>query len=175
MTNEPRGPRKSWAGAMLPRPVGEGRRIKHSGGGGCSESSSVRLQWCSRDTDAAGKPKRVRKPWGIKLIFPDFLFFAAGLPYLGRRMLAFRQEKNSPWARDIYGRDVLVLRERFPCFDSADRLHEKRYFRWYFLCRHGRFTCVYHTDKTPFVTGTEDVLDVEDWCWRQIRELAHFE
>lgn len=175
MANTPRVPGRSWAGAMLPRPAGEGRRIRHVGGGGISESASVRIKWCSRETDDAGKPKRVRRPWGIKLIFPGFLFFAAGLPYLGRKTLVFRQEKHSPWARDIYGRDVLVLRERFPCFDSADYRHEKRYFRWVFLCWRGHLTCVYHTDKTPFVTVTEDARDVEDWCWGQISKLAHFE
>ena len=68
-----------------------------------------------------------------------------------------------------------MLTERFPCFDSADYLHEDRYFRWYFLCRRGKLTLVYHTDRTPLVAVTEDVRDLEDDCWKRMRELGCFE
>ena len=165
----------TWAGDMIPREIGPGRRVEHSGGGGFSFNSTVRLEWVSRQTDAEGKPLRTRRPWGVRLFFPALFFLAAGRPYFGPFMLAFRREEGSPWARDIYGRDVLVLTERFPCFDSADYRNEKRYFRWYLLCRRGKLTLIYHTDKTPFVAVTEDVRDLEDDCWKRIQELRCFE
>lgn len=163
-----------WAGDMIPREAGSGRKIRRSGGGGFSISSTVRLEWVSRRTDAGGKPLRVRKPLGVPLFFPLVCFMAAGRPYLSLSMLAAHQEKGSPWAKDVYGRDVLVLTERFPCFDSADYLYEDRRFRWFFLCHKGKLTCVYHTDKTPTVTVTEDVRDLENGLWEQIRELGCF-
>ena len=74
----------------------------------------------------------------------------------------------------MYGRTVLALRERFPCFDSSDLLYEHRYFRWFYLFQDGKLTCVYHTDESHTVTVTEDVLDIEDQCWREMQELDCF-
>ena len=167
-------PYAPWAGDMVPRTAGPGRKIQRSGGGGYSSSSTVRLEWASRRTDLAGKPLRVRRPLGVPLFFPAVCFMAAGRPYLSLSMLTAHQEEGSPWAKDVYGRDVLVLRERFPCFDSADYKHEHRYFRWYFLCHNGKLTCVYHTDKTPAVTVTEDVRDLEDSLWERMQALECF-
>ena len=166
--------RPCWAGDMVPRETGPGKSIERSGGGGFTSSSTVRLEWVSREKDAEGRPLKVRRPKGVRLYFPAMCFAAAGRPYFGLSMLAAHREENSPWARDIYGRDVLVLRERFPCFDSADYRNEKRYFRWYFLCHKGKLTCVYHTDRTPVVTVTEDVRDLEDDCWKRMQELECF-
>ncbi len=159
---------------MVPRKTGPGRQIRRSGAGGISYNSTVRLEWVSREKDAQDRPLRTRKPLGITLFLPAACFIAAGRPYFSLSMLAAKQEQGSPWARDVYGRDVLVLRERFPCFDSADYRNEKRYFRWYLLCQGGKFTCVFHTDRTPAVTVTEDVRDLEDDLWRRVRELACF-
>ncbi len=167
---------KRWsrAGDMVPRETGPGRQIRRSGCGGISYDSTVRLEWVSRERDARGEPRRTRRPLGVKLFFPAACFMAAGRPYFGLAMLAAHREKGSPWAKDVYGRDVLVMTERFPCFDSFDYLHEDRYFRWYLLCHGGKFTCVCHTDKTPAVTVTEDVRDLEDDLWKKIQELACF-
>lgn len=162
-----------WAGEMLPRKTGRGRRIERSGGG-IQISPSVRIEWASRRTDAEGHPLRVRTPQERTRTLSEAAFVAAGRPYAGRGQLIAQKAKDSPWAKDIYGRDVLALTERFPCFDSEDFLHEKRYFRWYFLCRDGRLTCVYHADETPTVTVTEDVLDVEDRCWEEMKRWGCF-
>lgn len=170
---EPEAPRHPWRGDMVPREIGPGPSVKHSGGG-VYFSGTVRLEWVSRETDAEGRPLRVRTPKGLALIVPEAGFIAAGKLYASRAMLTCREIKDSPWAKDVYGRDVLALKERFPCFDSSDFLHEKRYFRWYFLCVNGKLTCVYHTDDTPVVTVTEDVLDIETDCWRQIQDLGCF-
>ena len=172
MTPEP--PYAPWAGDMVPHEAGPGRQIRQSGGGGISYSSTARLEWVSREKDGEGRPLRKRRPWGIKLFFPAVCFLAAGRPYLSLSMLAAHREEGSPWAKDVYGRDVLVLSERFPCFDSFDYLNEDRYFRWYLLCHKGRLTCVYHTDKTPIVTVTEDVRDLGDDLWKKMQELECF-
>ena len=170
---EPEPPLRPWQGDMVPREAGPGQSIKHSGGG-VYFCGTVRLEWVSRETDTEGRPLRVRTPKGFALTVPEVGFTAAGKLYANRDMLTCRKVKGSPWAKDVYGRDVLALKERFPCFDSSDLLHEKRYFRWYFLCENGKLTCVYHTDDTPVVTVTEDVLDVERDCWRQMQALGCF-
>lgn len=171
---KPEAPGRSWQGDMIPRETGPGRPIKRSGGGAYHSCSAVRLEWVSRETDAEGRPLRVRTPKGLTVTVPEAGFIAAGRLYASRAMLTSLEVKDSPWAKDVYGRDVLVLKERFPCFDSSDFLYEKRYFRWYFLCVNGKLTCVYHTDDTPVVTVTEDVLEIESDCWRQIRDLGCF-
>lgn len=164
-----------WEGDMIPRKVGYGKRIERSGGGGFSYSPSVRLEWVSRQTDAEGKPLRVRVPEGISVTAQKECFMAAGKQYTSLSQLTAQQEsKDSPWFKDVYGRDVLELKERFPCFDSYDLLNEERYFRWYFLCQDGRLICVYHTDDSPDVTVTEDVLDVEDLRWEKMEKLGCF-
>lgn len=167
-------PRHPWQGDMVPRENGRGPSVERSGGGGGRFCPTVRLEWVSRETDAEGRPLRVRTPKEFTLTVPEVGFIAAGKLYASRNMLTFREVENSPWAKDVYGRDVLVLKERFPCFDSSDFRYEKRYFRWYFLCENGKLTCIYHTDNTPVVTVTEDVLNVESDCWKRMQDLECF-
>ncbi len=64
--------------------------------------------------------------------------------------------------------------ERFPCFGSADYLHEDRCFRCFLLCEGGKLTSVYYTDKTDTVTVTEDVLDLEKPCWKEMQQAKCF-
>ena len=152
-----------WQSDMVPRASGKGARVEHSGGGGYSSAGSTRIQWVSRETDAEGEPiqERRQSPAEVK-IYPDL------------SKLAVHEEQSGPWALDMYGRTVLALRERFPCFDSSDLLYEHRYFRWFYLFQDGKLTCVYHTDESHTVTVTEDVLDIEDQCWREMQELDCF-
>ena len=168
--------RHQWVGAMVPRETGPGKSIEHTGGGYMC-CPSVRLEWVSREKDAEGKPLRTRVPESHTETVPYRNFTAAGKRYRGMGELLYRWEENCSglWGRDIYGRSVLMVAERFPCFDSSDYLHEDRYFRWFILCGDGRFTCVYHTDGTDTVTVTEDVLDMEEPCWKQINEQKCFE
>ena len=107
---------------------------------------------------------------------PFFTPAAAGREYTDvSQLTARREDEHGPWATDRYGRYVLAVSERFPCFDSADYLYENRYFRWFLLCLDGKFICVYHTDETDTVTVTEDVLDLEEPCWKKINSLKCFE
>ncbi len=163
-----------WDSDMIPASNGKGQRVEHSGGGGYSSSGSVRIQWVSRETDAEGKPLRERRPSPAEVKQLDVGFRAAGKIYPDLSKLTVQEEKNGPWALDMYGRTVLALRERFPCFDSEDFLYEHRYFRWFYLFQDGKLTCVYHTDESHTVTVTEDVLDIEDQCWREMQELDCF-
>ena len=172
---EPKPPQKHWEGDMVPRETGPGQSVEHSGGGFVC-NRSVRLEWVSRETDREGRPLRTRTPACRTVTRPKGAFTAAGEPYGSLRQLAYRwEDKSSPWARDIYGRAVLAVAERFPCFDSSDYLYENRYFRWFLLCLDGKFTCVYHTDGTNTVTVTEDVLEMEEPCWKEINRLKCFE
>ena len=157
-----------WTGKMIPRATGPGERCEHSGSGYIS-CRSFRLEWVSRRTDGSGRPLRARTPEPHTEIMPKNAFTAAGKTYGAPRQLVCTWEsERSSWARDIYGRAVLMAAEPFPCFDSSDYLCEDRYFRWFLLCEDGKFTCVYHTDGTDTVTVTEDVLDMEEPCWKQI-------
>ncbi len=172
---EPEPPQKHWQGDMVPRETGPGERIERSSRGGYWSGGSVRLEWVSRETDGEGRPLRVRTPDSHTVTVPKVGFMAAGKRYRGMGSLVYRQEKDGFWGSDIYGRDVLMVKERFPCFDSSDYLYENRCFCWYFLCEDGKLTCVYHTDQTDTVTVTEDVLDLEKNCWRDMKKLGCFE
>ena len=61
-----------------------------------------------------------------------------------------------PVYQDIYGRRVLYFCERFPCFDSYDRLYENRYYHWYAIDNGGKVTLVYSEDEQPGVQVHED-------------------
>ena len=161
--------RFSWAGDMVPRPLGPGEAADYPR----YRCGTERIEWVSRALDGDGEPMATRTPEPKTHVFPLAPgFVAAGRLYAGLGMLAARQD--GVWGRDIYGRQVLCLRERFPCFDSADLLYEKRYFRWFFLYENGKLTRVFHTDETATVTVTEDVRDVENGCWAQMQREGVF-
>ena len=87
------------------------------------------------------------------------MFIAAGKPYLAVSQLKAKEEGELngvlyrgfkvPQYRDVHGRRVLYFRERFPCFDSYDRLHENRYYHWYAIESDGKVTLVYTEDEKP--------------------------
>ena len=175
---KPMPPRIYWEGRMVPRPIGPGEAIERSGGGGYRSGPSVRLEWVSRDRDDEGKPLCTRTPDSHTETMPKNAFTAAGKQYRAPHQLVYKWDKEARhgcWARDLYGRDVLMIAERFPCFDSSDYLYEDRYFRWFFLCEGGKLTCVYYTDKTDTVTVTEDVLDLDEPCWKAMNGEKCFE
>ena len=164
-----------WVGNMVPRVAGKGESVGHSGGGYIC-CGTVRLEWVSRETDGEGAPLRTRTPEPRIQTMSKNAFTAMGKTYGAPHQLAYKwEDKYGPWALDRYGRAVLAVAERFPCFDSSDYLYENRYFRWFLLCDDGKFTCVYHTDGTDTVTVTEDVLDLEEPCWKKIQREKCFE
>lgn len=94
------------------------------------------------------------------------MFTAAGRPYLSPAQLKARTEAELegvlykgftiPAYRDVYGRRVLYFRERFPCFDVYDRMHENRYYHWYVIRHKGGVTIVYVEDEKPGVQVCEN-------------------
>ena len=67
----------------------------------------------------------------------DGMFIAAGKPYLAVSQVKAKEEGELngvlyrcfkvPQYRDVHGRRVLYFRERFPCFDVYDRMHEREF------------------------------------------------
>lgn len=164
-----------WEGSMYPRETGPGESIKHADKGGYIGCRTVRLEWVSRETDGEGAPVLVRTPESHTETMPKNAFTAAGERYKSIHQLVFRWEDGPGlWARDLYGRNVLMVTERFPCFDSSDYLYEDRCFRWFLLCHDGKLTRVYRTDGSDTVTVTEDVLDLETQCWKEMMRLESF-
>ena len=170
----PEPPKGHWQTDMIPREVGPGEAVEHKGGGGYRSGGSVRLEWISRETDAEGRPLRVRVPESHTVTMPKDDFVAAGMRYKDIRQLISRRDGSSDWPADIYGREVLMMAERFPCFDSSDYLYEDRCFRWFYLCLDGKLTCVYYTDTADTVTVTEDLQDLDKKCWEHMQKLGCF-
>ena len=98
-------------------------------------------------------------------------FTAAGKTYTSWQQLCALTDKDGRFCRDIYGRDVFC-RERFPCFDSYDYLHENRYYRWFFLRDGDKLTRVDYTDERRKITVTEDVQLLSETCWKQMQEYG---
>lgn len=100
-------------------------------------------------------------------------FFAAGKHYDSVSQLCLEEDLDTRRARDIHGREVLYLKERFPCFDSYDLLYENRYYRWFFIRQDNSLTRVYQIDGRDRVYVTEDVRNLENKCWEQMKKLCY--
>lgn len=75
---------------------------------------------------------------------PDFV--AGGKRYRSVNEL-FAVKTEDPFLRyDRYGRRVLCLRDRFPCFDEFDAMYENRFYRWSLIENRGTLTLVYTAD-----------------------------
>lgn len=135
--------------------------VRHSG----RSEGGRRIQWESPD-GAVRIPEEVRKEY----IYPG-PFKAAGKPYLSLQSMG-KSKEDSPVRRDIYGREVLCMRELFPCFDSYDYANETRYFRWFFIRENGKLTCVFHADESGRVEITEDIRTVENSCLEEMKNLG---
>ena len=96
------------------------------------------------------------------------MFQVNGKEYCSCEELTKREEYNyiGEWIypgcemtvhRDVHGRRVLHLKERFPCFDSWDYLNEKRYYHWYFVAHECGVAMVYAVDEKDEVEVTEDI------------------
>jgi len=105
----------------------------------------------------------------------DFLypgpFFAAGKAYVSWKGLC-AQQTESGLCRDLYGREVFYMAERFPCFDSYDYANENRYYRWFFLREQGKLTRVYYADERHKIEVTEDVSGLENKCRERLQKIG---
>lgn len=115
----------------------------------------------------------VRIPEETRKEFPyPGVFVAAGRTYPSWKALCVSQDETGHFCKDLYGRDVFYIRERFPCFDSFDYANETRYYRWFFLREKGRLTRIYYADERNKIQITEDVRNLENSCRQQMQELG---
>lgn len=126
------------------------------------------IDWISQETDGQGQPLRNHIPKPKKEIFPKFIgFCAAGRCYFSLKALtAVVIDENKGLYKDIFGRRVLAVKERFPCFDSYDYQYEKRYYRWFYLIYKNRLTCVYYEDESNVIEVTKDVRLIKERTWK---------
>ena len=123
--------------------------------------SAVAVEWVGPQGVRIPEPETKEVPAGLP-------FIAAGKLYATRAQLCAKEGETENHYKDIYGRDVLYLSERFPCFDSEDFLNEKRHFHWYLIIENGRMTRVFYADRTKTMTVTEDVGFLENKCWEAL-------
>ena len=129
----------------------------------------VLLKWESQDGEA-----RITQPQVTKGMLTDG-FTAGGKHYQNLRQLCGKTPNAEGLYRDIYGRQILCVKERFPCFDSYDYLHENRYFRWFYLLEDGKLTVVYTADERDLVEVTEDVAWVRTEHWEAMCKVWNCE
>ena len=106
-----------------------------------------------------------------EFLYPG-IFTAAGRAYPSWKALCVEQDETGHFCKDIYGRDVFCMSERFPCFDSFDYANETRRYRWFFLKEKGKLTRVYYADERKKIQVTEDVRDLENNCREQMQQLG---
>ena len=103
----------------------------------------------------------------------DSGFEAAGKKYKDISQLSSEKCEKDGFYRDIYGRQVFEVTERFPCFDSYDYLNEDRYYRWFYIQEDGKLCCVYHADSRKEIKVTEDVEKVNDRSFKAMKEADY--
>lgn len=139
-----------------------------------TEGTSRQIDWVSQETDEQGQPLYERTPEPkIQKYELKKGFFAAGKQYQNvHSLISMPLDKKNNLYRDKYGRNVFVVHERFPCFDSEDYKYENRYYHWYYLVDDGRLTCVYYADQADRVEVTEDVQEVRKLAWKAMEEAG---
>lgn len=100
-------------------------------------------------------------------------FEAAGRKYTGLSQLLAEKINDSGEYKDVYGRRVFEVKERFPCFDSYDYLNENRYFRWFYIQEEGKLCCVYYADKRKNIEITEDAATVNRRSFKAMKEAGY--
>ncbi len=132
------------------------------------------IDWISLEKDAEGQPAVCRVPEPQKHTFsaqPGFV--TAGLPYPAAKALtAVPVDRENGLFRDMYGRKVLLVKERFPCFDSSDFLYENRYYRWAYFVSKEMLICVYWEDQGRRTEVTEDVRVVPELSWEAMTKAG---
>lgn len=168
---ETKTPSAPWTGDLLLKMIDNGRKAQYYG----NTYSTYKVLWVSREKSSDGGPYFVRNPEEETTEYPKTTgFSAAGKKYLSLRQLTAETEERNNWCRDCYGREVFCVKERFPCFDSYDYLHENRYYRWFFLRENGKLTRVHYADGQNSIYVTEDVLYLETNCWDEMKKLDWF-
>lgn len=140
-------------------------------------TSAYKVEWISRETGEDGRPLVIREPVEQEAVHTRrSIFTVAGKPYCGlNAFLHGLKEIDEDWAKDQYGRKVLRIKRRFPCFDSYDYLTENRFYRWFFIREGNSISRVYASDDTPNVYVTDDVAYVEYNLLNELRDAGMVE
>lgn len=123
---------------------------------------SLAVSWVDQ---ATGKV-RIPQPEKVqhKSLSPDFS--ACGKSY---RSLAELTQKTLDQRRhvyrDVHDQYVVDIRERYPCFDWADRATENRYYHWYLVLGADQLAIVYYDDGTGEMTITDDADALPKKVW----------
>lgn len=164
--------REEYSGPLRLRVMGRGSAINYEHGG---YYSSQCLWWVSEETDADGQPVYIRESREHTVSLPAVMpFQAGGKLYRSLRELS-PEDVIDGIDTDVHGRKVLCYRERFPCFDSYDYLHEHRFYRWFFLKEKGKLIRVYTADESGWIYVTEDTENVENECIELLRQFDWIE
>ena len=157
--------------AMMPRITGPGSAVSYDSWFGATR----RIRWVSRRTDESGLAAVIRDPSESTSRFSAADgFTAAGKRYGSTAELLSWFDPESGRGKDIYGRRVLYVSERFPCFDSCDFENEDRFYRWFFLRQNDRLTRIHHTDTTGKIYVTEDLRSIERNMWSLMGFCGYF-
>lgn len=149
---------------MYLRYVGRGQTVSTE----LTSYATNKVEWVSQETDAEGKPVAVREPKEVtRECSKSAPFVLAGKIY--QNLNGFLRKQDGEWCEDIYGRQVLCTKTKFPCFDSYDFMYESRYYRWYFIRRGNAVSLLFTADDRDRIYVTEDVQNVEDWSWQRMK------
>ena len=151
-------------GDMYLRRVGNGKGVRHELG----FYSTEKVEWVSLETDEKGNPVVIlpQEEHSYQSI-KSLPFSLAGKRY--RNYKHFLRKQDGEWGEDAYGRKVLCTREKYPCFDSYDLMHENRYFRWYFIREGNSLSQLFVADDRNTIYITENVQNVEGWSWGRMK------
>lgn len=100
-------------------------------------------------------------------------FEAAGRKYSGINQLKAEKTDDGGFYRDVYGRQVFEVKERFPCFDSYDYLNEDRYYRWFYIQEDGKLCRIYYADQRENIEVTEDLAAVNRRSFKAMKENGY--
>lgn len=146
------------------RAVGNGAAVHYE----LKSYATIAVEWVSEETDGSGNPMVVRVPQETTREYSKVQNFTmAGKDYQNFR--SFLRYQGSEWAEDSYGRKVLCTKEKYPCFDSYDRMYEHRYFRWYFIREGDSASQLFVADDCDKIYVTEDLRNVEPWAWGRMQ------
>ena len=158
---------------MLLHCTGESHKLHR--GNDCT--SVYKVEWVSREKGEDGSPLEIREPQEKEAVYTrGSVFTAAGKRYCGLNgFLHGLKEIDEDWAEDQYGRKVLCVKWRFPCFDSFDYLTENRFYRWFFIREGNSISRIYAIDTKPNIYVTDDVGYVEYNLLNELRNAGILE
>lgn len=157
---------------MVIRRCGDGSPVRYPG---CLHSTE-HIRWVSPRKTDAGLPAEIREPQESSRAYPvDWGFVAAGKRYANFSQLCVQHEEGPPWFRDIYGRRILSVAKRFPCFDVFDSMYERRFYHWFFLREGNALTRIFFEDGSGTIYVTEDVANLEQYCLELMEEMDYLD